>query len=92
MGASRGVSGTGIWTIGLALVTDSVPEGRIGYVLVSSHSRAHVPIKYAHLVFFPVGICDGETPLSLRRAEECTQPTFVRLLDRLLCWSLDWTG
>mgnify|MGYP001600461029 CR=1 FL=1 len=30
----RGISGTGLWTLGLALVTDSVPEERVGMVMV----------------------------------------------------------
>lgn len=30
----QGISGTGIWTLGLSLITDSVPEERIGRVMV----------------------------------------------------------
>lgn len=30
---AQGVSGTGIWTLGLALITDSVDEARLGTVL-----------------------------------------------------------
>ncbi|SCZ90569.1 BZ3500_MvSof-1268-A1-R1_Chr9g10882 [Microbotryum saponariae] len=29
----QGISGTGIWTLGLALVTDSVPEARVGIIM-----------------------------------------------------------
>ncbi|ORY87390.1 major facilitator superfamily domain-containing protein [Leucosporidium creatinivorum] len=29
----QGISGTGVWTLGLALVTDSVPEARVGIVM-----------------------------------------------------------
>jgi hypothetical protein len=36
----RGISGTGIWTLGLALITDSVPEERIGIVMVRGSSLA----------------------------------------------------
>ncbi len=35
----QGISGTGIWTLGLSLITDSVPEERIGSVMVSSELR-----------------------------------------------------
>lgn len=31
----QGISGTGIWTLGLAMIVDSVPEARIGVVMVS---------------------------------------------------------
>lgn len=32
----QGISGTGIWTLGLTLITDSVPEQRLGTVMVSA--------------------------------------------------------
>lgn len=30
----QGISGTGLWSLGLALITDSVPSARVGIVMV----------------------------------------------------------
>lgn len=58
----QGVSGTGVWTLGLALVFDSVPEERIGtvlgYVLIGMSAGAALgPTMY---------LLSSSSPLRLR--------------------------
>lgn len=49
----RGISGTGIWTLGLALVTDSVPEERIGTVRCDRPLKIAVPShELTHAVLY----------------------------------------